>query len=98
MPENSARLNIPLPLGNETVSREAIRGMFQAVDDNAETTAGAQTKATTAQMEAQSYTDQAAASHLGASDPHSQYAMDSDLTTYISDKNFLDLRGCRYLG
>ncbi|OCZ53784.1 hypothetical protein [Dehalobacter sp. TeCB1] len=45
MPENSARLNIPLPLGNETVSRQAIRTMFQAVDDNAETPAGAQTKA-----------------------------------------------------
>ena len=45
MPEQSARLGIPLPLENENVSRQAIREMFQAVDDHAETAAGAQAKA-----------------------------------------------------
>lgn len=35
MPENSSRLGIPLPLGNETVSRANRRAEMEAIDANA---------------------------------------------------------------
>ncbi|WP_018305345.1 hypothetical protein [Desulfitobacterium hafniense] len=60
MPEQSARLGIPLPLGNENVSRQAIREMLQAVDDHAETIAGAQAKANAAETSAKAHADSAA--------------------------------------
>ncbi|WP_019851526.1 hypothetical protein [Desulfitobacterium sp. PCE1] len=66
MPEQSARLGIPLPLGNENVSRQAIREMLQAVDDHAETIAGAQAKADAAEAAAKGYADSAAGSVAGA--------------------------------
>ena len=66
MPEQSARLGIPLPLGNENVSRQAIREMLQAVDDHAETIAGAQAKADAAEAAAKAYADSAAGSAAGA--------------------------------
>ncbi|EHL05063.1 hypothetical protein HMPREF0322_04203 [Desulfitobacterium hafniense DP7] len=66
MPEQSARLGIPLPLGNENVSRQAIREMLQAVDDHAETIPGAQAKADAAEAAAKAYTDSAAGSAAGA--------------------------------
>lgn len=62
MPEQSARLGIPLPLGNENVSRQAIREMLQAVDDHAETIPGAQAKADAAEAAAKFYADSAAGS------------------------------------
>ncbi|ACL22809.1 conserved hypothetical protein [Desulfitobacterium hafniense DCB-2] len=66
MPEQSARLGIPLPLGNENVSRQAIREMLQAVDEHAETIPGAQAKADAAEAAAKSYADSAAGSAAGA--------------------------------
>lgn len=35
MPENSPNLNIPLPLGNENVTRAAHRAELEAIDQNA---------------------------------------------------------------
>lgn len=66
MPEQSARLGIPLPLGNENVSRQAIREMLQAVDEHAETIPGAQAKADAAEVAAKAYGDSAAGSAAGA--------------------------------
>ncbi|WP_207669389.1 hypothetical protein [Dehalobacter sp. 14DCB1] len=45
-----------------------------------ETVAGAQAKANAAQAAAQTHADQADAAHVAAADPHSQYALDSDLS------------------
>ncbi|MFZ7103384.1 MAG: hypothetical protein ACOWWO_12115 [Peptococcaceae bacterium] len=58
MADITARLELKKPLGNETFNRESYNENLDLIDQNAETTDGAQAKALAAENAARAYTDQ----------------------------------------